>query len=44
MHDTLTLVNVFDQDHAEWIFNTGLQKMLAPNTLIISEGVEPEAL
>ena len=44
MHDALTLLNEFDQDHVEWIFNTGLPHLFEPNTPIISEGVEPDAL
>ena len=44
MHDALTLLNEFDQDHVEWIFNTGLAQMFAPGVPIIREGVEPDAL
>jgi len=44
MHDALTLLNEFDQDHVEWIFNTGLPQMFAPGAPIIREGVEPDAL
>jgi hypothetical protein len=44
MHDALTLLNEFDQDHVEWIFNTGLPQIFAPSTPIIREGVEPDAL
>jgi CRP-like cAMP-binding protein len=44
MHDALTLLNEFDQDHVEWIFNTGLPQLFEPNAPIIREGVEPEAL
>ena len=44
MYDAFTLLNEFDQDHVEWIFNTGLPQMFAPNTPLIREGVQPEAL
>lgn len=44
MYDALTLLNEFDQDHVEWIFDTGLPQMFAPSTPIIREGVEPQAL
>ena len=44
MHDALTLLNEFDQDHVDWIFDTGLPQVFVPGTPIIREGVEPEAL
>ncbi len=44
MHDALTLLNELDQDHVEWIFETGLTKQFPANAPIIREGVDPEAL